>query len=186
MKKHIFTAFAAAAVLMTACVDLDLTPKSQGSSENWYSTEQELQLSLNALYNPTLWNFECNRFFHTDRYSDDWSQRTELYDWLAGSVADDWSKAKNEWANDYKGIARANTILNSLEKTKDELSDATVQLYSGEAKFFRASFYTYLISALLLTRVGLPHLGQTSITLLASMGISLWMMPPGCMAVRAF
>ncbi|MBR5905129.1 MAG: RagB/SusD family nutrient uptake outer membrane protein [Bacteroidales bacterium] len=144
MKKALFTILAAAA-LLTACVDLDLTPRSQGSSENWYSTEQELQLSLNALYNPTLWNFECNRFFHTDRYSDDWSQRTELYDWLAGSVADDWAKAKNEWANDYKGIARANTILNSLEKTKDELSDATVQLYSGEAKFFRASFYTYLI-----------------------------------------
>ena len=145
MKKYIFTAFAAAA-LLTACVDLDLSPRSQGSSENWYSTAQELELSLNALYSPTLWNFECNRLFHTDRYSDDWSQRTELYDWLAGSVADDWSKAKNEWAYDYRGIARANTVLYSLEKTKESLSDATVRQYTGEAKFFRATFYMYLIN----------------------------------------
>ena len=144
MKKILFSILAAAA-LLTACVDLDLTPRSQGSSENWYSTEQQLQLSLNALYSPGLWNFECNRFFHTDRYSDDWSQRTELYDWLAGSVDDNWSKAKNEWANDYKSIARANTILVSLEKTKDKMSEATVRQYAGEAKFFRAAMYTYLI-----------------------------------------
>lgn len=145
MKTKLFTILAAAAV-MTACVNLDLNPKSQGSSENWYSTEQELQLSLNALYNPTLWNFECNRLFHTDRYSDDWSQRTELYDWLAGAVADDWAKAKNEWANDYKGIARANTVLFSLEKQRENLREATIKLYAGEAKFFRASFYMYLIN----------------------------------------
>ena len=32
------------------------------------------------------------------------------------------------------------------------------------------------------TRVALPHLGQTSMTLSARMGISLWMMPP-CLAL---
>ena len=144
MKKTIFSVLAAAA-LLTACVDLDLSPRSQGSSENWNSTEQELQLSLNALYNPTLWNFECNRLFHTDRYSDDWSQRTELYDWLRGSVSDDWAKAKNEWANDYKGIARANTIIQNIEKQRESLGTATATQYEGEAKFFRAAFYSYLI-----------------------------------------
>ena len=42
------------------------------------------------------------------------------------------------------------------------------------------------LSVQLIYEDGLPHLGQTSITLLASMGISLWMMPPGVMALRAF
>ncbi len=34
MKKYI-SSFFAAAVLLTGCVDLDLNPLSEGSSENW-------------------------------------------------------------------------------------------------------------------------------------------------------
>lgn len=143
--KRIISIFAAAAV-MTACVDLDLSPKSQGSSENWYSTEEELQLSLNALYTEGMWKNECNRLFNTDRWTDDWSQRTQLYDWLGGTVASTWSQSANEWNAHYKGIARANTVLYSIEKNKENLSPSIVSLYEGEAKFFRASFYMYLIT----------------------------------------
>ncbi|MBQ9463129.1 MAG: RagB/SusD family nutrient uptake outer membrane protein [Bacteroidales bacterium] len=145
MKKYIFTAFAAAA-LLTACVNLDLNPKSQGSSENWYSTAQELELSLNALYSPTMWYTEAWRLWPTDRWTDDWNQRTQSYDWLAGTVASTWSEGAKHWANYYKGIARANTILESLDKAKENLTEAQIQQYAGEAKFFRASFYAYLIT----------------------------------------
>ena len=145
MKKYIFTAFAAAA-LLTACVDLDLSPKSQGSSENWYSTAQELEFSLNALYTPWMWYTEAWRLFPTDRWTDDWSQRTNLYDWLGGTISTTWGEGANHWANYYKGIARANTILQSIDNAKDNLSEAQINQYAGEAKFFRASFYTYLIT----------------------------------------
>lgn len=131
---------------MTSCVDLDLNPLSEGSSENWFSTEQEVTLALNALYNPTLWSVECNRFFNTDRWTDDWNQRTQLYDWVGGTIDSGWSQGAKEWANHYKGIARANTILYSLDKAT-ELSDEKKTLYAAEAKFFRASFYLYLINA---------------------------------------
>ncbi len=130
---------------MTACVDLDLSPKSQGSSENWYSTAQELELSLNALYSPSMWYTEAWRLWPTDRWTDDWNQRTQSYDWLAGSISTTWGEGAKHWANYYKGIARANTIIESVEKAKENLSEEQIRQYTGEAKFFRASFYTYLI-----------------------------------------
>ena len=130
---------------MTACVDLDLSPKSQGSSENWYSTAQELELSLNALYSPSMWYTEAWRLWPTDRWTDDWNQRVQSYDWLAGTISTTWSEGAKHWANYYKGIARANTIIESVEKAKENLSEEQIRQYTGEAKFFRASFYTYLI-----------------------------------------
>lgn len=132
---------------MTSCVDLDLNPLSEGSSENWFSTEQEVTLALNALYNPSLWDSECKRYFNTDRWTDDWNQRTQLYDWVGGTIDSSWGQGAAEWSNHYKGIARANTILYSLDKAAAELTEEKVAQYEGEAKFFRASFYMYLITA---------------------------------------
>ena len=143
MKKYIFTAFAAAAML-TACVDLDLNPKSQGSSENWYSTAQELEYSLNVLYTPLMWYTESWRLWPTDRWTDDWNQRTQTYDWLGGTISTTWGEGAKHWANYYKGIARANTIIQSIDKAKDNLTQAQITQYAGEAKYFRASFFTYL------------------------------------------
>ena len=137
MKKSIFAALAAAA-LLTACVDLDLSPRSQGSSENWYSTAQELEFSLNALYQPSMWYTEAWRLWPTDRWTDDWNQRTQTYDWLGGTISTTWSEGANTWSNYYKGIARANTIIQSIDKAKDNLSEAQIAQYVGEAKFFRA------------------------------------------------
>ena len=145
MKRYIIALFAAAG-LLTACVDLDLSPKSQGSSENWYSTSQELEMSLNNLYQPAMWWTECFRNWNTDRETDDWSQREKLYDWVGGTVSTTWGQAANNWSNYYKGIARANTVIQGIEKAKENLTEAEIIQYTGEAKFFRASFYMYLIT----------------------------------------
>lgn len=145
MKKYIITAFAAIALSVSSCVNLDLYPLSEGSSENWYSNEQEITLALNALYARAMWNNETTRLFNTDRFTDDWSQRTQLYDWVGGTIDSSTGSVATEWSNYYKGIARANTILYSMNKATD-LSPALVAQYTGEAKFFRACFYSYLIT----------------------------------------
>ena len=145
MKKYIISTFALFA-LLTACVDLDRNPLSEGSSENWFSSEQEVVLALNDLYKPALWRSECTRLFNTDRWTDDWNQRTQLYDWLGGTISSTWSQGATDWANHYKGIARANTILYSLDKAKEVLPDEKMAQYAGEAKFCRACFYSYQIT----------------------------------------
>jgi hypothetical protein len=145
MKKHILLFVLASFGLLTSCQDLDLNPLSQGSSENWYTNSEEITMALNALYDPAIWYVEANRMYNTDRWSDDWSQRTQLYDWLAGNISGDWSDSENTWAYTYKGIARANTVLYSLEKAKGSCSEAQLKQFEGEARFFRACFYSYLI-----------------------------------------
>lgn len=144
MKKYIISVLAGLAVL-TGCQNLDLNPLSEGSSENWYSSEQEIKLSLNALYNPLLWYMEVCRWYNTDRWTDDWNQRDKVYDWVAGNENGNKSEVIKPWANSYKGISRANTIIYSLENVKDKISDAQLKIYDAEARFFRASFYSYLI-----------------------------------------
>ena len=117
MKKYILTAFAAAA-LLTACVDLELSPKSQGSSENWYSSAQELELSLNGLYRPVLWYTECFRNHVTDRWSDDWSQRTNLYDWLGGAISDNWGEVQTTGQTFTRASPAPTPLFKALKKPK--------------------------------------------------------------------
>lgn len=143
MKKYI-SSFFAAAVLLTGCVDLNLNPLSEGSSENWYSNEQQIVLALNDLYRPALWYSECTRLNHTDRFTDDWNQRTQNYDWLNGQIDAATSWVGTTWANNYKMIARANEVIEKMDRVKGIISDEKIAQYLGEAKFFRACAYSVL------------------------------------------
>ena len=50
MKKYILSALAFGAAIATACTSMDMTPKSQGNSESWYTTETELNMAVNEFY----------------------------------------------------------------------------------------------------------------------------------------
>lgn len=127
------------------CQNLDLHPLSEGSSENWYKNDNEITLALNDLYRDAIWYVEGRRLYNTDRWTDDWNQREYLYDWVAGSITGEWPDTRNTWANTYKGITRANTILSSLDNAGGNLSEDRINQLRGEASFFRACFYSYLI-----------------------------------------
>lgn len=144
MKKKIL-AILVVFMQLSSCQRLDLNPLSEGSSENWYKNENEITLALNDLYRAALWHVESTRLYNTDRWTDDWNQREYLYDWVAGSVTGEWADAVNSWSNTYKGIARANTILSSLNNAAAILPEQRLNQLRGEASFFRACFYSYLI-----------------------------------------
>ena len=50
MKKNIIAYLAACGIMATSCVSMDMVPKTQGSSESWYSTETELDMAVNEFY----------------------------------------------------------------------------------------------------------------------------------------
>jgi hypothetical protein len=50
MKKNYFIISILSAFLFNSCIDLNLNPLSEGSSENWYSTKQEIEMSVNDFY----------------------------------------------------------------------------------------------------------------------------------------
>ncbi|MGO1595051.1 MAG: RagB/SusD family nutrient uptake outer membrane protein [Sphingobacterium sp.] len=127
-----------------SCAKLDLVPPSEGSNENWYADQTEIEMSLNDLYRTYVWNLEVN--FQTDRWTDDWAQRLVVYEYSAGAITSEWADSETTWLNTYKGISRANRIIESLDHIGETLPEETVNRLRAEATFFRANFYGRLIT----------------------------------------
>ena len=122
-----------ASLIMGSCQDLDLNPLSEGSSENWFNNNSEIEMALNELYRPALWYAETCRTYNTDRWTDDWNQREYTYDWLGGAITGEWADAEKTWVNTYKGITRANTIINSLSNAEGRVAAESLKQYEAEA-----------------------------------------------------
>ncbi len=129
-----------ATILLVSCKDLNLNPLSEGSSENWYTDESEIVMSLNSLYQIDLWTMD------SEEWTDNWYFRNELSPVLAGTVNGEWDVASSLWTNCYKVIARANSILEGIDRAKGNISDAKMKNYIAEARFMRAVQYSTLVS----------------------------------------
>lgn len=131
----------------SSCAKLDLNPPSAASSENWFSSPEEVRLSLNDFYRSTFFVIESN--WMLDRNTDDWSQRTNIYTIAAGSLnASSTSNPniKTVWSYTYKNISRANRILEALDNLEGKYPSTELNKLRGEARFFRAYAYTRLIT----------------------------------------
>jgi hypothetical protein len=131
MKKNIFyLLFIMYIMLITSCANLDIQPLSNGSSENWYQSDEEIVMSLNDLYRP-------NFFPIDDRdWDDDVMNRNGSNEILAGTMTSQSGYASERWNTMYKGISRALKILEALHNGKiSGISDANIKQYTGEAYF---------------------------------------------------
>jgi starch-binding outer membrane protein, SusD/RagB family len=140
MKIKIILLLVTFVALLNACNELDLNPLSEGSSENWYSDETEINMALNDLYRGVFWPLDH------DKWTDDWTARTTTNDITGGTLDGEWKTSRKRWGVAYKAISRSNTVLQNLVRAKDELPDATINRFEAEAKFVRAAQYSYLIS----------------------------------------
>lgn len=129
-----------------SCTDLNLNPLSEGSSANWYSTESEITMALNDLYRMDFWPNYMIPYGDLDLWKDDEMSRATTTAITSGTLAGQDGTVNDWWTNMYKGIARANTILANLEKSKGKIPQATLDKYAGEARFVRAAHYARLIS----------------------------------------
>jgi hypothetical protein len=123
----------------TSCTELDLNPLSEGSSENWYSNEMEIEMALNDLYRKTFWARDF------DEWTDDWTSRDAVTPISGGTLTGESGIVTSRWANSYKAIARANTIINNIDKAEG-VTQEVLDKFSAEAHFIRAWQYGYLIT----------------------------------------
>ena len=72
MKKIHILIYTIALLSVTSCVNLDLNPPSAASSENWFSSPEEVRISLNDFYRSTF--FVIEEGWTLDRNTDDWAQ----------------------------------------------------------------------------------------------------------------
>lgn len=127
-------------IYSTACNDLDLSPLSEGSSENWYSNESEINMAINDLYRLVFWPQD------NDEWTDDYTRRDLTTPITNATINGEWGTVSTVWKNAYKSISRANTIITSLDRAEGVVPQATIDKFAGEARFVRASQYALLIS----------------------------------------
>ncbi|MGO1672000.1 MAG: RagB/SusD family nutrient uptake outer membrane protein [Sphingobacterium sp.] len=123
-----------------SCQKLDLNPLSQGSSETWNSDADELIMSLNDLYRDALWIKDL------DDWTDDWIYRDGLTEVTNATINGQTGFVNTNWKNTYKAIARVNTVLENMGRVEGLLSEAQINAYIAEARFVRASMFSFLLS----------------------------------------
>ena len=139
MKKILLITSIFLVFILSGCVDLDLNPLSEGSSGNWYSSQQEIEMSLNDFYRTS--------FFPIDniQWSDDILRRDLLSNVQNGTMTAEDGTVANRWQNYYKGIARALRILNNMDNARAMgISETDITRYEGEAYFYIGYAYGML------------------------------------------
>ena len=139
MKKILLITVLLSTLTFSACVDLDLNPLSEGSSESWYSTQQEIEMSVNDYYRP--------EFFPIDGMSwgDDVTERNSTSVVQNGTMTAEDGTVAGRWQNYYKGIARALRLLNNMDNARAlGVSEAKITQYEGEAYFYLGYAYGML------------------------------------------
>lgn len=148
MNKTLYTSVAAAALMLTSCESMDMTPLTQGNSESWYSTEVELEMAVNEFYILGYWNQPLES---SEQWTDNFTYRQQNRNpgsngtVLDGTMNGQQWEVYSLWQQNYKLIARANSLLANYHKAAGEVSPSQLNRYAGEALFCRACKYAELI-----------------------------------------
>ncbi|WP_195373502.1 MULTISPECIES: RagB/SusD family nutrient uptake outer membrane protein [Parabacteroides] len=141
MKHNIITLLLGGCCLLNSCYELDINPLAQGSSENWYSSETEIEMALKDGYRIDFWPKD------KEEWTDDYVYRETNSSIVNGTLNGQDGSVTDMWKKQYKAIARANTILANMEKAQSlNIPQNKIDLYTAEAYFLRASMYARLIS----------------------------------------
>lgn len=128
------------ALATSSCYDLDRNPLSEGSSENWFTTEDEFEASLKNMYQSGMWVAD------NESWTDDFVQRQILSSFANATVTGQTQEVVDYWENKYKGIGRANVVLMNLQRGLDAgIPQRLIDRFGAEAYFLRAAFYSMLI-----------------------------------------
>lgn len=128
-------------LFLYSCNDLDLVPLSKGTNESWYSSEKEITMAINNLYNPSFWTLIG------DNWSDNEATRNTNTSFVNGTFNGQDGSAETVWSNRYKAIARANIILEHLNNVQEDIiSSSEKESLKAEALFVRASCYATLVT----------------------------------------
>ena len=152
--KNIFT-MALVTTCMSACTGfLDIEPETTLTGKNFYKSPDDIRSALystysslrdNALYSASIYLFGDVRSDvafpnQTNYYANTFRHEIEKF-----TISANNSGNQNYWAHHYKGIIRANTV---IEKGKELFgNDEAVQKYIAEAEVLRALFYFNLVRA---------------------------------------
>lgn len=148
MKKLVLNSLLGGLLLFTGCDKfLQENPTDFVAPSNYYRNEKEVLSALSGVYDILGKSATYGRylFFEMDMSDQGYfalssnTQDIALYNYDIGDT-----KLLNTWSSLYDGINRANMLLENIDKA--EMSDASKEVYRGEALFLRAYYYFVLTS----------------------------------------
>ncbi len=152
-KFHFLMPILLLSLLFGSCRNLDENPVSQVTPDNFFKTEDELVAAVIPVYNSArLWKW--SEAAHLQEVtSDEIVVPTRGGDWDDGG---DWrrqqehtwtvteNRLNSAWTDLYRGVARANAVLEAMEASPLSESDL-VRTFKAEVRFLRALFYWWLM-----------------------------------------
>lgn len=137
---------------LSACEDfLTEKPYGQLTSEGFFSSKEDLDASLNALYSVVATSQGQNNYCGTNFLAGDdisthpASNKQPLREHDQFSVTDNNSWLVSMWEQRYKVIKAANFIINNAERTPD-VSTKDIKRALAQAHYWRAYSYFYLVT----------------------------------------
>jgi hypothetical protein len=145
MKTKISIVIVLLGMISFSCQELDFYPLSEASSETWYSSDKEVNMALNSLYQIKYWETKGRGSYWTSQWTDDWTRRNYTYALIDGTINSETEFVNTWWDAFYEAISSANRILANIERAKDAISEEKMNQYIADARFIRASMYSKLI-----------------------------------------
>ena len=151
---HILYSIAAGLALTTlaACEDfLTEHPKGQLTTEGFFSSKEDLEASLTALYSTIAASQAANNCIGTNMLAGDdisthpASNKQPLREYDQYDVKDNNSWMSTMWEHRFKVIKAANFIINNAERTPG-VSEEELNAALGQAHYWRAYSYFYLVT----------------------------------------
>lgn len=127
---------------MSSCQDMDLTPKTNTSSEDFWKTSNDYKLAANKFYHYL-------ESFHGSDVLSNYDLKADLATSYAdfNSVSNGrWLPQENDavWSDSYAQLRQINNLIEHADKMQSQ--DAEIMRYRAEALFFRAYVYYRLVS----------------------------------------
>lgn len=134
-----------------SCSNLDLSPLDEASTGNWFRTEEQFDMNLNALLQHQYWPQERNEWTSSnqcelDALTDDFTNRSTLISFTNGNLNGTNAVVRQMWDVTYNGINRCNRIITELKELGEEaIGNDAYNRIMGNARFYRACFYSRLL-----------------------------------------
>lgn len=126
---------------ITSCMDLDLSPLSMATNDNWYANEQQVEMSINDLFRQNVWNTI------PVAWNDDITRRGDLNEFNNGGLNGQNGTVASMWGNCYRVIGRDNAVIDKLKNMPESFMAANKRdRYLAEALFARACMYSRLVT----------------------------------------
>jgi hypothetical protein len=141
MKKNKYYIILIVSIFLLGSCDLDRIPETALSDANFWNNDNNFEQACNVIYT----SLNGQTLFLSDVRSD------FAFDMKAGPNAISsgtriTTATSDDWNSPYSFIFRANNIIEKAEEQKDNENITSIERWSGEAKFFRAYYYFYLVS----------------------------------------